>query len=456
MYDVLVIGGGSGGYAGAIRAAQLGGKVCLVEGGVIGGTCVNRGCIPTKIWTDMANNIRKAKSLETIGVKIDVEQIDFAKLLEQKNGVCQDIRTGMQALLANNGVDVIEGYASYLSKNEIQVGKEVVKAQKTIIATGSKIKVPEIKGLKSALMTTDEFLDSTSMPASVLICGSGSIEMEIAHLFSTFECQVSVVTKQARILPQQDDEASQRLTQALSEDGVKFFLRSELTEVKQGKGGFTCHIKGKKDEQLEVEKVLCSPRVPNTNELALHKVGVKVDDDGAIVINDLLETDCSDIYAIGDAVGRTMQSHAASAMAVIAAENAMGNSKKFAHHLVPSGVWTIPEIASVGLTEDEADDRDLDVEIGEFPYAINGLAMSRSQVNGVVKIVKGAQYGEILGVHIVGPNATEIIGDACNAMQLESLSEDLAYGIRLHPTYSEALVDAARDCEGWALYLPKR
>jgi dihydrolipoamide dehydrogenase len=267
---------------------------------------------------------------------------------------------------------------------------------------------------------------------------------------------VSIVSEASRILPSQDEEASQRLKQSLREDGVTFYLRSTLTQVVKSKKGYTCHLKGNTDEQITVARVLCSPRVPNTDKLQLDKVGVSVDDNGAIIVNDQLETGCTGIYAIGDATGGTMQSHAASAMAVVAAENAMGSNRKFPHHLVPTGVWTSPEVASVGLTEDAAEDQGLDVEVGEFPYAINGLAMSRNLINGVVKIVKDARYGEILGVHIVGPNATEIIGDACNAMQLESTSEELAYGIRLHPSYSEALVDAARDCEGWALYLPKR
>jgi dihydrolipoyl dehydrogenase len=460
MYDVFVVGGGSGGYAAAIRAAQLGGNVCLAEAEKMGGTCVNRGCIPTKVWLDVANTIRRANTLESFGVQTSIDHIDFGKIVDQKNGVCQDIRTGMQALLANNGVDVIEGHATFLNKNEFQIGTEVLKTQKTIIATGSKLRIPNIKGLEKALMTTDQMLDSTGIPDSVLICGGGTIEVEMAYIFSTFGCKVSIVSEASRILPSGDEEASQRLKQSLLEDGVSFYLRSKLAQVTKSKKGFICQLKGKNDEKITVARVLNSPRVPNTDKLGLDKAGVTVDDDGAILVNELLETGSKGIYAIGDAVGGTMQSHAASAMAVIAAENAMGGNKKFPHHLVPIGVWTAPEIASVGLTEDAAEDlsedHGWDVEVGEFPYAINGLAMSRNLTNGVVKIVKDSRYGEILGVHIVGPNATEIIGDACNAMQLESTTEELAYGIRLHPSFSEAFVDAARDCEGWALYLPKR
>ena len=456
MYDVCVVGGGPGGYAAAIRAAQLGGKVCLAEAEKMGGTCVNRGCIPTKVWLDIANFIRRANTMESFGIQTSIDHIDFDKIVEHKNGVCRDIRTGMQALLANNGVNLIEGHAAFLKKNEIQVGKEVVKTRKTIIATGSKLRIPNIKGLKNALMTTDQMLDSTSVPDSVLICGDGTIEVEMAYIFSTFGCKVSIVSEASRVLPSADGEVSQRLKQSFLEDGVTFYLRSKLTQVTKGKKGYICHLKGKKDEQITVAKVLYSPRVPNTEKLGLDKAGVKTDDDGAILVNDLLETGSSGIYAIGDAVGGTMQSHAASAMAVVAAENTMGRNKEFPHYLVPTGAWTTPEVASVGLSEEAAEDQGLDVEVGGFPYAINGLAMSRNLINGAVKIIKDSRYGEILGVHIVGPNATEIIGDACNAMQLEGTSEELAYGIRLHPSYSEAVVDAARDCDGWALYLPKQ
>ena len=218
----------------------------------------------------------------------------------------------------------------------------------------------------------------------------------------------------------------------------------------------SCKLSGKKETIVKVEKVLCSPRVPNSDKLELGNAAVRLNEDNSIKVNESLMTTTPRIYAIGDVTGGFMQSHAASAMAVVAAEHAMGQDSKYDKNLIPKGTWTSPEVASVGLTEDEAEDQDLDVDVGYFPYSINGLSIARNESFGAVKIVADEEYRTIYGVHIVGPNATELIGEAVIAMQLEYTTEELAQGIRVHPSFSEAIVDAARDAEKWALYLPKK
>jgi dihydrolipoamide dehydrogenase len=399
--------------------------------------------------------IRNIESLNEIGLKINIEKIDFQKIVERKNGVCNDIRMGMAGLLANNSVDVIEGVGQFVGSAEIKVAEKVLKTKKTIIATGSRLNIPDIPGLSKALLTTDQVLDIEKIPESVVVYGAGTIEIEMATLLHAFGSKVHVVTPDSRILPLEDHDSSQRLTQALREGGIEFVFRSQLKSVEPQQDKFACCLSGKKPEAILVEKVLCSPRIPNTARLGADKAGIQINDDAAVQVNAYLETTVPGIYAIGDATGGSMQSHAASAMAVVAAENAMGKNKKFPFNLIPRGTWTDPEVASVGLTEEQAEEQDLDIEIGDFPYSINGLSMARNQINGSVKVITDTRYDEIVGVHIVGPNATELVGEAVLAMQLECTAAELANSIRVHPTFSEAIVDSARDAGNWALYLPR-
>jgi len=456
MQDVVVAGGGSGGYAAAIRAAQLGVKVVLVEAAETGGTCVNRGCIPTKVWIQAASLLRSIPKAKEFGVHATVEKMDLNAIVERKNGVSGEIRMGMEALLQNNGVELIRGRAALKSPREIDVEGKLIETRKIIIATGSTLAVPNISGLNEAAFTTDDVLDMTEVPSSVLVCGSGFIEVEMAFLLNTFGCKVFLVAESRRILPREDGDTGQRLAQALREQGVEVLTRSILQSAEKTKTGFSCLISGAKDQSVEVLKVLVSERRPNTANLGLEPVGMQLNEDGSIQVNENLETTVDGIYAIGDVTGGWMLSHAASSMAVVAAENAVGKPRKFPFHLIPRGIWSFPEVGAVGISEEEADEQGLDVEVGDFPYSINGLAMVRDEVRGAVKIISDARYGEILGVHIVGANATELVGEAVLAMQLEATAKELARSIRVHPTFSESVVDAARDAEGWALYLPKR
>lgn len=456
MHDVIVIGGGAGGYAAAIRAAQLGAKTAVVEEAQLGGMCVNRGCIPVKAWLKSAEILRRVRHAESFGIKASVSDIDFAAIVARKNGCCEKIRLGMQGLLDNNGVELVRGHAVFKNPGEIKAEGRSYKAKHFIVATGGRLETPGIAGLKGALLTTDEVLDMQNAPASVLIYGAGTIAVEMASLLDAFGCKVHLATDQRRILPDEDNDSSQRLGMALADDGVEVITRSQLTAIKASTGGFTCELSGKKGRSVEVERVLAFDRKPNTGNLGLEQIGVALNADGTIKVNDYLQTNLSNIYAIGDTTGGTLQSHAASAMAIKAAENALGEKSKFPFGLVPRGTWTFPEVASVGLTEEGAENEGLEIEVGYFPYSINGYAVARSESLGAVKIIKDAVYGTIHGVHIVGPHATELIGEAVLAMQLEYTAEELAAGIRIHPTYSEAVVDAARDAEKWALYLPKK
>jgi dihydrolipoamide dehydrogenase len=457
MHDVIVIGGGAGGYAAAIRSAQLGAKVALIEKSEFGGICVNYGCIPAKVLLKSAGALRQIREAEAFGIKANVEKIDLGVISARKAECCEKIRMGMEGLLSNNGVEVVEGHARFDNPGEIVVDKKRLKAKHFIIATGARSVAPKIEGLKDALLNTDEVLDMKKLPASVLIYGAGTIEVEMAVLLSTFGCRVSLATEDRLILPDEDHDSGQRLGQALKEDGIEVMTRRSLLSVKSAKKGFDCELSGKKESRtVTVERVMAFSRTANTSDLGLEQAGIQVGEDAAVKIDDYLQTTTRNIYAIGDVTGGSMQSHAASAMAVQAAENALGEKSKFRFDLVPRGTWSFPEVASVGLTEEQAENQDLEIEVGYFPYSINGYAIARGETFGAVKIIADSEYRTIYGVHIVGPQATEVIGEAVLAMQLEYSTDELAAGIRIHPTFSEAVVDAARDAEKWALYLPKK
>ncbi len=456
MHDVVVIGCGPGGYAAAIRASQLGGKVAVIEAADIGGTCVNRGCIPAKVWHKAASILQSIRKGEDFGIEASEPKLNLKTVVDRKNGVSAEIRMGMEGLLANNGVELIQGRAVFKGPKAVEVEGITVEGDKFIIASGSSLFFPEIPGLKDAAMTTDDLLEMTKAPASILIFRADFVEVEMANILNTFGCKVILATDAPRILAREDHDTSQRVAQALREQGVEIVPRASLQSVKKKKGGFDCLLAGPKERTVEVSKVLVSSRRPNTGEIGLAGLGIQCNEDGTIPVKDTLETSVPGVYAIGDCTGGWMLSHASSSMAVTAAENAMGQSTKFPFHLIPRGSWTTPEVGSVGLSEEEAEKRGLEVEIGIFPYSINGLAAARNEVDGAVKIVSEAKYGEILGVHIVGGGATELVGEAVLAMQLECTAREFARSIRIHPTFSEAVVDAARDAEKWALYLPRR
>ncbi len=455
MYDVIVIGGGPGGYAAGIRSAQLGGKVALLEPAELGGTCVNRGCLPTKMWLKAARLKKSIEAGEAFGIKASIETLDFSTIVERKKGIPTDIGMGMNALCANNGIEVIAGKGVLKGPNKVEVDGKILETKSIIIATGSSIAAPDIPGLGEAALTTDEAVELTEMPESILICGDGPIEIEMATIFSAFDTAVTLVTKSPRILPQEDGDTGQRISKCLREQGVVIIPRAELKSVTASEDGFIAQVAGKEEQSITVKKVLVSARKANT-DLGLDPAGIEKDSNGFIRVDDMLKTSTGNIYAIGDVTGRSMMSYGATAMGVTAAENAMGDQKTFNFKAVPRALYTFPQAASVGITEEEADELDLDVEIGNCPMSINGVAMSYGEVEGNVKVIADAELGEVLGVHIVGENATEMIGGVAAALQLETTVEELAYTLCMHPTFSENIAMAAQDALQWALYLPKQ
>lgn len=396
------------------------------------------------------------KTAQEFGIQAALEGLDLAALKARKDGVAADIRMGMDGLLQNNGVDRINGRALVKGPGEVEVDGRILKGEKIILATGSVPTVPDIPGLEDAVLTTDEALNSVKLPKTLLVWGSEPIQVEMATFFQIFGTKVHLATADPRILSREDSETSQRLAQGLRELGIDILTRQQLTSVRPVDGTFEALLSGGSEKSIQVDHVLVGSRRPNTAQMGLEQISLhRSEDGGGIQVNERLETTLSGVYAAGDCTGGWMLSHAASSMAITAAENAMGQEKRFPFRLIPRGIWSIPEVGAVGLSEEEAEDQGYEVETGSFPLAINGLAMAQNEMSGAVKVVFDARYGEILGVHIVGARATELIGQAGLCMQLEGSIREMAAGIQLHPTISEAVVDAAREALGWALYLPR-
>jgi dihydrolipoamide dehydrogenase len=446
MFDLLVIGGGSGGYSAALTAARKGAKTGLVEAVQLGGTCVNHGCIPSKIWCKAADLGREISRAATFGVKAELKGFDHAATAERVNGVTSDIRMGVEAMLAGAKVEVISGQAQFIVPGKVRVNGKEYESKAFIIATGARPDPPVIPGLNKALLGTSDLL-AGEIPPSALVYGGGYIEVEIASWLHGLGSKVILACPENRLLPLEDSDVSQRLTQALRKSGLDLRIKTELQMVTKKADEFNCTFANGDVET--VARVISGARKPNTDALGLDSVGVELKPNGGVKVDAFLQSTAPGIYAIGDAVGERMLSSEASFMGVFAAENAAGEAREFPFHLTPRGIWTNPQMAAVGLTEEQAEEQGYEVEVGDYPLAINGLAMSLDEPLGSVKVVSESKYGEVLGVHIVAPQATELIGEAVTALQGELTADELARGLRMHPTYSEAVFEAAREAAGW-------
>lgn len=456
MVDVIIVGGGAGGVAAALRVVQLGGKVILVEQGEVGGVCVNRGCIPTKFFLGAADLLSQLKQSDNYG--IEPKGIDFtlSKLVEKKEALVGEIRKSTEELLKTNGVEIVRGFGRINKNNEVVVDGRRLTGRNILIATGSIPSRPDVKGANAeGVISLQEALDLREKPQRVLILGADPVGLEFASIFSQFGISVTVITKEARMLSDEDHETGQRLILSMRRTGITIELGSEAESIEpNAKGLAVSVVSGKGKKKIEVDRILYPDRRPQVDKLDLPNLGIKTRA-SSIDVDDQTRTNVRGIYAIGDAAGGK-QSHVASAQAIVAAECIMGRESKMDWKAVPHGIYTRPEVASVGLTQREAEEQGLQIVVGKTPYAGNSRAMTLLNTVGTVKVIAGATYGEVLGVHIVGPHATELICEAALAIQAEATVEDLIKTVKLHPSLSEATVEAARDALGMALYVPKR
>ncbi len=333
MYDVIVIGGGPGGYAAGIRVSQMGGKAAIIEPSEMGGTCVNRGCIPSKVWLRAVFLKRAIDTSNEFGIDATIDNVDFSTIIDRKDGVSGDIRMGMNGLCSSYGIEVITGMGTVKSPREVDVEGNILEAKSIIIATGTSIAFPSIPGIEEPAMTTDQVFDMIKVPDSMLINGAGHIEVEIASLLAAFGSKVYLIADSGRVLPKEDGDTSQRVGQALRGQGIEILSRYTLDSLQKTNGGYTVNLKGSEDLNVTVERILISSRKPNTGNIGLEQIGVELSEEGFITVNDNLATNIDGIFALGDVTGGWMLSHAATYMGVSAAENAMGKPNSFPFHL---------------------------------------------------------------------------------------------------------------------------
>jgi|YNPBryBLVA2012_1023415.scaffolds.fasta_scaffold01716_5 dihydrolipoamide dehydrogenase len=464
-YDLVVIGAGPGGYPAAIRARQMGAQVLLVERDEFGGTCLNRGCIPTKALLASAEMYDRVREASRFGVaNVGTPTVDFKKVHERKDGIVRTLRGGLAGIFRSHGVDTVRGEASFTSPKTISIRAadgtiSTVAAHSFIIATGSApATVPGIVPDGRRILTSDHMLSMDTLPPSLLIVGGGVIGIEFASLFNRFGVQVTVVELMPRILMTEDGEIAERMRRVLEKAGVAIRVATKITSLSQSGDSVTAEMLSTdgRNERLIVSHVLVATgRRPNTEKLNLTAAGVLVER-GAVVVNERMETNIPGIWAVGDVKGSWMLAYAASAEGLVAAENAFRGSRTTVdYRCIPSGIYTAPEIASVGLTEEAARKAGREVLVGRFPFAANGRAMILGSTEGFAKVVADRFTDEILGVHIIGPEATELISTASVAMGMEATLSEFQRMFFPHPSLSEAMLEAAEDCHHRAVDLPK-
>ena len=453
-YDVAVIGGGPAGYVAAIKVAQLNGRVVLFEKDTVGGTCLNRGCIPTKTYLKTAEYIHHIRGAEQRGIRLASSdyKMDMKAVLAGKNQVVKTLTSGVAGLLSSNKVVTVKGAASLTpEKTVVCEGVEYV-AKNIIICGGSKVGFLPIPGLKDNpdVVTSDEILDMTTVPKKLAVIGGGVIGCEMATVFAAFGSEVTIIELTDRLVPTMDAEVSDSLKKALERQGVKVLLSHKVTRVEGAQVFFEERAK-----PVKANKVLLSiGRVADLECLGGLKDSIGVER-GYVQVDSFMRTNVPGIYAAGDITGLSMLAHAAFKMGEIAAANAMGHEIECDLSKVPGCLYTLPEAASVGLTEAEAQ-KGYEISVGKFPFGANGRALASGEPDGFVKVLVEKKYGEILGVHIFGGAATEMIAEAVALISMEITVHEVADMIHAHPTYSEALMEACADALGRCIHMPPK
>ncbi len=418
-YDIIVIGGGPGGYVAAIRAAQLGAKVALIEKDKVGGTCLNRGCIPTKAIIACLNLYDKVKKASSFGIKLQNPFVDLKAIIERKNSIVEKIIKGVELLLKKNQIEVIYGVGKVIDPRKVDIvsptgDRRQVTGDKLILATGSSpAPFPGIEFDGNKFFSSDQALNLTEIPERINIVGGGVIGMEFTHIFSSLGSEVTVYETLPEILTGVDDEVITQLKRILRRKKVNILTNTKFDISKAAE-----------------KNLICVGRKPNLPE------GINIE------VNDRMETKTKGVYAVGDLVSPKMLAHVAYEQGVIAAENAMGGKRKFDYNNVPIGIYTNPEIAAIGLSEKAAREKHKDIKIGKFPFAALGIANAAGEIEGFIKVISDKK-GKLLGVHIIGPEANNLIGCAAIAMKNGVTVEKLAETFQAHPSYPEGLQEAA-------------
>lgn len=445
QFDVAIIGGGPGGYTAAIRLAQLGKKCILIEKDQIGGTCLNRGCIPTKSLLHSAEIYRTVKEAGKYGVKADTPEFAYKKFSEKKDSVVSKLRQGVAYLEKKAGVEVVKGTASFKDAKTLLIGEEEIIADNIIIATGSIPSTIPIPGIQTpGVIDSDAALSMTECPKSIVIIGGGVIGVEFATLYLSLDVKVTIIEMLPELLPPVDAEIAALMRRELTKNGVDIFVNAKVTSVEPG---IIVHFEHDGNKSVQADTcIVAVGRKPVTDGLNLESAGVMMNR-GFIEVDDHMRTNISGIYAIGDVTGKMQLAHVASAQGLVAAHNITGQDKTMRYDVIPSCVYSSPEIAGVGLTESQAKEKGHGINIGRFMPAANGRSLIMGETSGSVKIITDKGSGQILGCHMMAPRATDIIGELCAFMNAQGTIETLCDTVHAHPTVSEMIMEAAHDTE---------
>ncbi len=450
--DVVIVGSGPGGYTAAIRVTQLGGKATLIEKDTIGGMCLNHGCIPITALSRAVELLEMGKSAKDYGITYKDMEVDFRRMMSKKETVVRTLVSGVKQMLEAYGVEVMEGTGKLISPSLIEVhlkdgAKKELKAQKTIISTGCQYPKGAFIGGGEKTINPMEALKLKEIPRSMVIVGGGFIGSALATIFSRLGTKVRIVEESSRLLPQIDREIVAILEKEFKDNGIQIYSDTRMMNIATGKKDDLSVLIDHKGEKVTIEAqfvLISEGRQSCIEGLGLQEVGVSLNEKGGIAVNHQTETNVPGIYAVGDVTMEYMWTSVAYFEGITAAENAMGQNSKIDYKAIPYGMHTIPEISSVGVTEDEAVAKGYKVRVGRFPFAGNGMAAILGQRTGMVKVIKEERYGEILGVHMIGPRTSDLIAEAALAMRMEGTPGEIAKTFHIHPSLSEALWEAAR------------
>ena len=458
-FDTVVLGGGPGGYVSAIRAAQLGNKTAIIDQDRLGGICLNWGCIPTKALLKSAEILHYIKNSGGYGIKVPKYDIDFDQTIKRSRDISFNLSKGIEFLMKKNKIKHIIGRGMLNSESEVIVDdgkkKQKIQAKNIIIATGGRVKkFPGIEFDGINIISSKEAMVVESPPKKLIIIGAGAIGVEFAYFFNEFGSQVHLIEMMPNILPNEDLEISKELEKLFKKTGINIYTDTKVSNIKKLQKNVKVSLeKGKTSKIINAEKVLIATGVQgNIEEIGLENVGIKTDND-SIVINEFNQTSVRNIYAIGDVSGPPWLAHVASAQGHVAAEHASGlTTHPLDYSNVPACTYCQPQVASLGLTEKAAKDKGYKIKVGRFKFSGSGKALAIGSSEGFIKIIFDEKYGELLGCHIIGHDATELIAELTIAKALETTWQEIAITMHAHPTLSEAIMEAAQDAYGQGIH----